>query len=97
MSSHEVICCGGPADGTWRVVEGREFRVLVPALVNPRDEDLAGDPEYPLQEVIYRVTPVPILGRELWVAVAIAEAYDDQAVIRAIFQRDVAKHLGAYR
>lgn len=92
MSNREVICCGGPADGTWRVEQAREFRVLAPAKIDFRNTD----PEYAGQEVIYRVTPCMILGHELWVAVAVDEVYDNRAVLRAILQRDVAKHLGAY-
>lgn len=97
--SRTVLMCGGPADGTWMVQpEGaREIRVVVrkPVRVVPQEEILA---EGPLPEmVLYRVMPCMILGHELWVAVAVEEAYDDRAVMRAVLQRDVATQLGAFR
>jgi hypothetical protein len=93
VSSREVLCCGGPLVGTWRVEQAHEFHVPV----TPRIVDWKNiDPEGILKTVIYRLVPCMILGHELWVAVAVDEAYDDRAVLRAILQRDVATYLGAY-
>lgn len=99
MSARTVLMCGGPADGTWMVQPHmeREIRVIVRKpvrVVSP--EELAAESILP-EMVLYRVMPVAILGHDLWVAVAVEQAYDDRAVLRAILQRDVAQHLGAYR
>ena len=99
MNAREVLMCGGPADGRWvtfepdvrdwYVYETSHMRVTVGVPV---------DPEGPLpRKIRYRIQPCMILGHELWVGVAVDEAYDDLAVMKAILQRDVAQHLGAYR
>lgn len=100
MNARTVLMCGGPADGRWVVVEhgARDWD----AVRMPRGQErwIPGpiDPQGPMPErVRYRIQPIMILGHELWIGVAIDEAYDDRAVIRAILQRDVAAHLGAYR
>ncbi len=99
MSGRTVLMCGGPADGTWMVqpFQEREIRVIVrkPVRVVSQEEALA---EGVLPEmVLYRVMPCMILGHELWVAVAVEEAYDDRVIMKAVLNRDVATQLGAYR
>lgn len=98
--SKTVIMCGGPADGRWVVVPGgdRDWYAIKPFRI---DLGSIHDPVEPLgpvpERVRYNIRPIMILGHELWIGVAVDEAYDDRAVMRAIIQRDVAAHLGAYR
>lgn len=92
--SKTILMCGGPAHGCWRVVEDGvwDIRVLVPAKLSFRDTD----PEYAGQEVTYRVQVIPLFGHDLWLGIAVDEAYDNRSVMRAVLQRDVAQALGAY-
>ena len=91
-----VLMCGGPADGRWVIVEDvRDWYCIIPSRI------LVHDPLDPVstmpERVRYRIQPTMILGHELWVGVAVDEAYDDRAIMKAILQRDVAERLGAYR
>lgn len=98
MNARTVLMCGGPADGRWVVVEhgARRWEVITPS--EPvRLNQGPSDSVTTANRVQYYLRPIMILGHELWVGVAVDEAYDDRAVIRAILQRDVAAHLGAYR
>lgn len=90
--SKKILMCGGPAHGCWRVVEDGvwDIRILAPA------SPLTADPEYAGQEVAYRVQVIPLFGHDLWLGIAIDEAYDNRSVMRAVLQRDVAQALGAY-
>lgn len=90
--------CGGPAHGTWRVLEPWEKTVDVLAPVQIRWTPEPVDPNSPaLKRITYRIMPLVILGHELFVGVATDEAYDDCAILKAVLQRDVAQHLGVYR
>ena len=97
-TSRTVLMCGGPADGRWVAVEGdtRDWNCLVskPVRWTPGLEDT----DIPLpKQVCYRIMPLSILGHDMWVGVAVDEAYDDRSIMKAVLNRDVAAHLGAYR
>lgn len=96
MESKTVLMCGGPADGRWVVVEGRTETQRVMTL--PRlDFSAPPEAETALTYVDYRIMPLSLLGHQMWIGVAVDEAYDDRAIMKAVLQRDVAAHLGAYR
>jgi hypothetical protein len=105
MATRTVLMCGGPADGRWVTVPpGVTYQDVLkpghpPVRMISQEEalDRGLDIQETLARVRYRIMPVPLMGHELWVGVCEDEAYDDRAVLRAIFQRDVAAHLGAYR
>lgn len=95
--SKRVLMCGGPANGTWRVVEHweREIHVVVPpGPIRATEELEPSTPELP--RAIYRIMPMNVLGHQMYVAVAIEEHYDDRAILRNLLQRDVAQHLGVW-
>jgi hypothetical protein len=100
MKTRKILMCGGPVDGRWVAVEpdARCWHAVEMPPGQERWKPGPVDPQGPMpQRVTYDIRPVMILGHELWIGVCENEAYDDRAVLRAIFQLDVAVHLGAYR
>ncbi len=95
--SKTVLMCGGPADGWWVVVDdpSRDWEVQsLPKIQWAGDPTTVSEP----RRYRYKIYSQPLLGETMWVGVALSEDIDPMRVImRAILQRDVAQHLGAYR
>ncbi|MHC3474660.1 hypothetical protein ACYF6T_39025 [Streptomyces sp. 7R007] len=97
-----VLLCGGHLDGQWvDVPEGAStYRTM-----KPQPLQLSPDPEptVPLPDVVeYRLEPMPIrirhAGGRLWVGTLGYGPDRDEAIVRALFQRDVAQQLlGGFR
>lgn len=91
-----VLMIGGPADGRWRVASAAEIIVTPLATINWSDPA----PAYDIRQIRYRVQPFSLFGLTVQVAVAEGEFPSSQdrngAVVRALFQRDVAEAMGAY-
>lgn len=92
-----VLMIGGPADGRWMVAEAAEIIVAKPAIFDLSDTTQRFD----LHQIRYHVQPFSLFGFTVEVAVAEGEFPSSQdrngAVVRALFQRDVAEAMGAYR
>lgn len=95
-----VLMCGGPADGRWVAVEDhtRDWECVT------ADWTGSDDPSVPVADGFtthrYNIVPIQVLSRKLWVGVIVDAAYlanDDRAILKAVLQRDVADHLGAFR
>ncbi|MET9081417.1 hypothetical protein ABZX77_05850 [Streptomyces sp. NPDC004237] len=92
-----VLLCGGHLDGQWvDVAEG----VSAYRAMKPQPLQLSPDPELtvPLPDVVeYRLEPMPIqirhAGGRLWVGTLGHGLGRDEAIVRALFQRDVAQQL----
>lgn len=100
VNGRTILMCGGPADGRWIAVPPGQHTVDVAKPVPVRAvsrKDIMADVVADLERVRYHVVPVQVVGHELWVGVCEDGAYDDRDVLRALLQRDVAAHLGAYR
>ena len=96
-----LIC--GHLDGQWVNVPRRERCFRAP---KPMRLDIAAwlkadyEPNIPILEIVdYRIEPMPIrirdAGGELWIGTPI-DLYGrerDEAIVRAIFQRDVAQRI----
>jgi hypothetical protein len=99
--SKGVLMCGGPANGRWVTVEDQTqtWEISVP------DWTESTDPTVPLAATFHRekynIVPVVILSRRMWVGVFVDDRYlaggGDEVILKAVLQRDVAEHLGAYR
>jgi hypothetical protein len=96
-----VLMVGGPADGRWMVANDHQIIVAdSPAMTLA---DYATDPlsRVGARQVRYAVQSFQVLGMTVPVGVAEGEFRSsrerDNALIRALFQRDVAEALGAYR
>jgi hypothetical protein len=91
---------GGPADGRWMVAEGAEVIVADWGPLSWKD---VVEPSYTMnvRQTRYVVQTIAFLGIQLDVALAEREFRSsrdrDNAVIRALFQRDVAEAMGAYK
>ncbi|SMF86680.1 hypothetical protein [Streptomyces sp. Amel2xC10] len=92
-----VLLCGGHLDGHWvDVPEGvSAYRAMKPQALT-----LAPEPEVtvPFPEVAeYRLEPMPIrirhAGGTLWVGTLGYGPGCDEAIVRALFQRDVTQEL----
>lgn len=96
--SRTVLMCGGPADGRWVTVEspGRDWECSTLPRVQWTPEVIDTNVPEP-HRTLYRIMPLAILGHQMWVGVALDDAYDDRAIMKAVLNRDVAAHLGAYR
>lgn len=97
--SKTVLMCSGPADGRWVTVEDHvhAWEIAVPVWtgsLRPEDPLASGFTSHRYQ--IYRED---LFGGTLWVGVPVDELYDGdrRVIMRAVLQRDVAQHLGAYR
>jgi hypothetical protein len=96
-----VLMVGGPADGRWMVAN--DHQIIVADFPAMGLADLAADPlsRIDARQVRYAVQPFQVLGMRIRIAVAEGEFRSskerDNALIRALFQRDVAEALGAYR
>lgn len=94
--SKNVLMIGGPADGRWMVASGP--KVLVAEL--GEIDWISEGPIIPKQ-IAYDVQTFAFLGGSLDVAVAEREFRSGReregAILRALFQRDVATAMGAYR
>lgn len=92
-----VLLCGGHLDGQWvDVPEGvSTYRAMKPQQLQWRP-----DPEVtvPMPDVVeYRLEPLPIqirnAGGRLWVGTLGHGSKRDEAIVWALFQRDVAQQL----
>lgn len=97
MSERKMtLLVGGPADGTWRVLDGPAYIVVEPGKIDWKSESVAL-PD--LKEVRYDADVIVVFGFKLDIAVAGREfrssAERNKAIIRALFQRDVAEAMGA--
>lgn len=96
-----VLMIGGPADGRWMVTDGNDIIVAEPPSLEWTA--LSADPlrAIDFRRVQYRVQSCSMFGHALDVAIAEMEFRSsqdrDQAIVRALFQRDVAEAMGAYR
>lgn len=96
-----VLMIGGPADGRWMVAEGRAIIVAEPPKL--AWDALSADPDtgFDFRQIQYHVQTCALFGLKLDVAVAEREFRSsrerDNAVVRALFQRDVAEAMGAMR
>ena len=91
----QVLLCGGPADGRWTVVP--DHQVIVEVLKSA-EIWWTPDPDVPdITKVRYWIDSCMILGHTLWVGVPDDEPVGWPVVMRTVLQRDVARHLGAYR
>lgn len=94
-----VLMIGGPADGRWMVTDGLVVVVAEfgPLEWTPDSVNAASN----LKQIQYHVQAFAVLGMKLDVAVAEREFRTsrdrDNAVIRALFQRDVAEAMGAFK
>lgn len=96
-----VLMIGGPADGRWMVAVG--YDIIVAESPTLDWTSLAADPlaEFDIRRVHYHVERCHLFNSVFDVAVAQAEFRSsgdrNKAIIRALFQRDVATAMGAYR
>lgn len=92
-----VLMIGGPADGRWMVATADDIIVAEPATIDWS----APVASFDLHQIRYRVQPFSLFGFAVEVAVAEGEFPSSRdrngAVVRALFQRDVAEAMGAYR
>lgn len=95
-----VLMVGGPADGRWMVANDHQIIVAdFPAMARA---DFVADPlsRMDARQVRYAVQSFQVLGMQVPVAMAEGEFRSSRernnALIRALFQRDVAEALGAY-
>jgi hypothetical protein len=98
VSTYNVLCVGGPADGQWKVVEDRTFEVAE----LPKIEFTTAMTDAMIEPFIrhrYYVDQIAMLDFRLWIAVCERQfkgsTERNKAVLRAILQRDVANHLEA--
>lgn len=97
LQSRRVLLVGAHLDGQWVDVEAGAYSYRVH---KPMELESPADPKHvaiPLPEFVdYRLERVPIAIRtaraEVWIGVAagLRNRERDQAIIRALFQRDVA-------
>lgn len=92
-----VLMVGGPADGRWMVPYGRDFVVAEPATIDWMNESSAVSD---IKQIRYRVDTFAVFGFAAKIAVAEGEfrssAERSKAIVRALFQRDVAQAMGAF-
>jgi hypothetical protein len=97
--SKTVLLCGGPADGRWVVVPGdsREWNVV--EIDHPGPVRVADPLEIPDPVLhTYRLYQEHLFTGTLWIGIRVTDARDyANVVMKAVLQRDVAAHLGAYR
>lgn len=93
-----VLLCGGHLDGQWvDVPEGvRSYMAMKPQPVTFVEPDSALTVPLP-DPVEYHLEPMPIqiryAGGRLWVGTIGYGPERDEAIVRALFQRDVAQQL----
>lgn len=96
-----VLMIGGPADGRWMVVDGYDIIVAESPEIDWAALSADPFPTYDLRQIRYHVERCHLFNSVFDVAVAQAEFRSsgdrDKAIIRALFQRDVATAMGAYR
>lgn len=95
-----VLLCGGHLDGEWiDVPDGlRTYRVLKHAPITLVSTDAPPDLSDSQLEVVYELEPMPIRiygagGGPLWVGAVGWGPGSAEAILRALFQRDVAQQL----
>lgn len=96
--TRRVLLCGEFMDGQWVDVRADTytFRAAKPQTLDLNQWIESSDVlDVPMPEVVeYRLEPLPIrirtAGGELWVGVAGYGPQADEAIMRAILQRDVA-------
>lgn len=90
-----ALFIGGPLDGQWRALQPDHTTIVAP--IYPT----AGRLPYstPIGTVRYHLDRIGLFGRHLPLMICdeISPAERDNAVICAIFQRDVARELGAIK
>jgi hypothetical protein len=86
-----VLFCGGYADGRWvDLPDGLEkYEVAAPTGTFRWD----GPDKTVIEKQLYRIWDINILGYGMKVAALANRHYEDDSVIRALCQRDVANHL----
>ncbi|MFE2469752.1 hypothetical protein [Streptomyces mirabilis] len=99
QKTKRVLLCGGHLDGQWVEVPASEHTFRAP---KPQPLTFFSEPDtalaVPLPDVAeYRLEPLPIgigeAGGRLWIG-ALGWGWDrDEAIVRALFQRDVALEL----
>jgi hypothetical protein len=91
-----VLLIGGVADGRWVEAGDHDTRVLMP---KPTDIGAYfGDPSSVMDpfefEEAYRILRIPVSTWRVWVGIAGSVKQDeDRLIVRALFQRDVAKEI----
>ncbi|MGW1498959.1 hypothetical protein ACWCQW_10375 [Streptomyces mirabilis] len=97
QKTKRVLLCGGHLDGQWVEVPASEHTVRA---LKPQRITFVSEPDtsFPLPDVVeYRLEPLPIgigeAGGRLWIG-ALGWGWErDKAIVRALFQRDVALEL----
>ncbi|WP_143659428.1 hypothetical protein [Streptomyces sp. MP131-18] len=87
--SNQVLLIGGPKDGEWVTTRERVFEVA------HVEEGAHADVFAPVKRVVYQVESIALFGRRLMVALPLQtlSTEREEAVIRAVFQRDVAQEI----
>lgn len=90
----QVLFCGGSRDGKWHEIAMGLASVEVEVPPEQRyDWDGPVKVEHASTRERYRIWDITLLGYHMRVAALAVRGYENQDVLRALVQRDVADHL----